>query len=43
MQVNTHLDGQFGDAGLDGAPFIADAHVHAVILGVVQAERAPPH
>lgn len=37
--LHTHLDGQFGDAGLDGSSSVPDAHVHAVISGVVQAER----
>lgn len=37
----TDLNCQFGDAGLNGLTSVADAHVHAVILGVIQVER--PH
>lgn len=37
----TDLNCQFGDAGLNGPTSVADAYVHAVILGVIQAER--PH
>lgn len=37
----TDLDCQLGDAGLDGSASVADVDVHAVILGVIQAER--PH
>lgn len=39
----TDLDGQCGDAGLDGLSSVTDAHIHAVVLGVVQAKRARFH
>ena len=39
--THTHLDCQFGDAGLGGSSSVIDADVHAVVFGVIQAER--PH
>lgn len=39
-KVLCYLDGQGGDAGLQWRPAVADAHVYAVVLGVVQAEWA---
>lgn len=37
-QKHADLDCQFGDTALDGSSPISDEHIHAVILGVLQAE-----